>query len=258
MHYLFIKDMKQRIWKKFFKFCFISFHHFTEIIIFFKIKINHMFKNEEKFVIHIFWPFCGLHNLCLAHRLLTSLRAHRPPHQWPSFQVWPVWPDKIFCSSWIWSLCPRFEEISASGSQCRSKDKAKGKCYGGVARLKATVDAIKAKEPNVILLNGGDFFQVKKNPEGSVNLKPSAKTSAFFLFFAKLGSPYAYLHSFINPTLFAFYVFGGQRWIICLMKVSNWLTPECYLSFSKVSHEFFQSKLPKKGKWFKKEFSQWW
>ena len=34
-----------------------------------------------------------------------------------------------------------------------------GKCFGGVARLKKTVDDISAKEENVIFLNGGDFYQ---------------------------------------------------------------------------------------------------
>ena len=34
-----------------------------------------------------------------------------------------------------------------------------GKCYGGVARLKAAVQEKKKTKPNVLWLNGGDFFQ---------------------------------------------------------------------------------------------------
>ena len=35
----------------------------------------------------------------------------------------------------------------------------KGQCYGGLARLKRTVDNIKTERDNVIFLNGGDFYQ---------------------------------------------------------------------------------------------------
>ena len=34
-----------------------------------------------------------------------------------------------------------------------------GKCFGGVARLKKTVDDLKAGYDNVIFVNAGDFYQ---------------------------------------------------------------------------------------------------
>ena len=34
-----------------------------------------------------------------------------------------------------------------------------GKCFGGIARLKKSVDDIKYSHENVIFLNGGDFYQ---------------------------------------------------------------------------------------------------
>lgn len=36
---------------------------------------------------------------------------------------------------------------------------AAGKCYGGVARLKAAVDHINSNVENAIFVNGGDFYQ---------------------------------------------------------------------------------------------------
>ena len=34
-----------------------------------------------------------------------------------------------------------------------------GKCFGGIARLKKSVDDIMKSNENVIFLNGGDFYQ---------------------------------------------------------------------------------------------------
>ena len=34
-----------------------------------------------------------------------------------------------------------------------------GKCFGGIARLKKSVDEITNSHENVIFLNGGDFYQ---------------------------------------------------------------------------------------------------
>ena len=58
-------------------------------------------------------------------------------------------------------LHSRFDEITSRGSACRPKDKSAGKCFGGVARLKAAVDAVKRQNPGTtVFLNAGDFFQV--------------------------------------------------------------------------------------------------
>ena len=40
-------------------------------------------------------------------------------------------------------LHSRFDEITARGSACRDRDRAAGKCFGGVARIKRTVDEIR-------------------------------------------------------------------------------------------------------------------
>ncbi len=37
--------------------------------------------------------------------------------------------------------------------------KAAEDCYGGVARLVTAVKELRASDPNVIFLNGGDFYQ---------------------------------------------------------------------------------------------------
>ena len=39
------------------------------------------------------------------------------------------------------------------------KKKLTGKCFGGLARISKAVQNLKAKEENVVWLNGGDFFQ---------------------------------------------------------------------------------------------------
>jgi len=56
-------------------------------------------------------------------------------------------------------LHSRFDEITARGSACRDMDRAAGKCFGGVARIKQTVDEIRSGRNNVVFLNAGDFFQ---------------------------------------------------------------------------------------------------
>ncbi len=40
-------------------------------------------------------------------------------------------------------LHSRFDEITSRGSACREKDRARGKCLGGVARIKKAVDDIR-------------------------------------------------------------------------------------------------------------------
>ena len=40
-------------------------------------------------------------------------------------------------------LHSRFDEITARGSACRDRDRAAGKCFGGVARIKQTVHDIR-------------------------------------------------------------------------------------------------------------------
>merc|ERR1711892_1335620 len=53
----------------------------------------------------------------------------------------------------------RMEETNKYSSKCTDKDKAKGKCYGGLARMYSAVKDIRSKEDNVIWLNAGDFYQ---------------------------------------------------------------------------------------------------
>jgi len=51
------------------------------------------------------------------------------------------------------------EETNKYSSVCKPPDKQKGKCYGGVARLRQAVNELKQNNSNVVWLNGGDFFQ---------------------------------------------------------------------------------------------------
>lgn len=55
----------------------------------------------------------------------------------------------------------RIESINKYDSTCGADDEAEGKCFGGVARLKALVDARRAAlaDENVLLLDAGDPFQ---------------------------------------------------------------------------------------------------
>ena len=54
----------------------------------------------------------------------------------------------------------RMEETSKYSSKCKEKDKMKGKCYGGLARMYTAVKNVKEQEENVLWLNAGDFYQV--------------------------------------------------------------------------------------------------
>ncbi len=58
-------------------------------------------------------------------------------------------------------LHSRIESINKYDSTCDAEDEAEGKCFGGVARLKAMVDAKRAAMPdeNLLLLDAGDPFQ---------------------------------------------------------------------------------------------------
>ena len=65
-------------------------------------------------------------------------------------------------------LHSRFDEVTISGSKCKDRDRKRHKCYGGVARIKYMVDDIRkqhsnANNDNVLFLNAGDFFQVRKH-----------------------------------------------------------------------------------------------
>ena len=53
----------------------------------------------------------------------------------------------------------RMEETNKYSAKCREKDKAKGKCYGGLARLFTAVKDLRDVEENSLWLNGGDFYQ---------------------------------------------------------------------------------------------------
>ena len=56
-------------------------------------------------------------------------------------------------------LHARFEPISRFDSSCSEEDNAEGKCFGGMARLVSAVNEARARNPNPILLSGGDQFQ---------------------------------------------------------------------------------------------------
>jgi 5'-nucleotidase / UDP-sugar diphosphatase len=55
----------------------------------------------------------------------------------------------------------RIESITASESTCDAEGEAAGECFGGVARLKAAIDAKRAEleGENVLVLDAGDQFQ---------------------------------------------------------------------------------------------------
>jgi len=54
-------------------------------------------------------------------------------------------------------LHSRFDQVTANGAECLSNQNRE--CFGGVARLKYQVDALREKYPNSVFLNAGDFFQ---------------------------------------------------------------------------------------------------
>ena len=54
----------------------------------------------------------------------------------------------------------RMEETNKYSSKCRVKDKSKGECYGGLARMYTAVKDVRKQEDNVLWLNAGDFYQV--------------------------------------------------------------------------------------------------
>lgn len=58
-------------------------------------------------------------------------------------------------------LHSRIEAINKFDSTCSAEEEGKGECFGGVARLKAAIDAERQKlsGKNVLLLNAGDNFQ---------------------------------------------------------------------------------------------------
>lgn len=53
----------------------------------------------------------------------------------------------------------RFRPISKYDNNCSEENNAKGKCFGGTARLISAVEDARARHSNTILLDGGDQFQ---------------------------------------------------------------------------------------------------
>lgn len=53
----------------------------------------------------------------------------------------------------------RVEAINKYGSTCSSKEQAENKCLGGSARIKTAIDAARAENPDVLVLDAGDQFQ---------------------------------------------------------------------------------------------------
>ena len=53
----------------------------------------------------------------------------------------------------------RFRPISKYDNNCSEKNNAKGKCFGGTARLISAIEDARSRHSNTILLDGGDQFQ---------------------------------------------------------------------------------------------------
>ena len=53
----------------------------------------------------------------------------------------------------------RIEEVNKYDATCSAKESAEQQCFGGMARLKAAIDAERAKTNNVLVLDAGDQFQ---------------------------------------------------------------------------------------------------
>lgn len=53
----------------------------------------------------------------------------------------------------------RVLQFNNFGTDCSEEDAAEGSCFGGVARRKTAIDAVRAEGGNVILVDGGDQFQ---------------------------------------------------------------------------------------------------
>ena len=53
----------------------------------------------------------------------------------------------------------RVEPISKFDSPCSSEDNAEGKCFGGYARLTTAVAEARKRNPDALLVDGGDQFQ---------------------------------------------------------------------------------------------------
>eukprot|EP00842_Homolaphlyctis_polyrhiza_P001436 jgi/Hompol1/2293/HPOL_005928-RA len=52
-----------------------------------------------------------------------------------------------------------FDQFNSGGVDCSPKNIAAGQCYGGIARIKTVVDAFRANNSNVALMDAGDQFQ---------------------------------------------------------------------------------------------------
>ena len=74
----------------------------------------------------------------------------------------------------------RMEETSKYSSKCKEKDKMKGKCYGGLARMYTAVKNVKEQEENVLWLNAGDFYQVLGSIENCLLKKKHLNFRALF------------------------------------------------------------------------------
>ena len=53
----------------------------------------------------------------------------------------------------------RIEEVNKYDATCSAKESAEQQCFGGMARLKAAIDAERAKTDNLLVLDAGDQFQ---------------------------------------------------------------------------------------------------
>ena len=53
----------------------------------------------------------------------------------------------------------RFRPISKYDNNCSAESNAKGKCFGGTARLITAIEDARTRHSNTILLDGGDQFQ---------------------------------------------------------------------------------------------------
>ncbi|XP_076373885.1 snake venom 5'-nucleotidase-like [Tachypleus tridentatus] len=53
----------------------------------------------------------------------------------------------------------RFGQLNKYGGRCPSDEATQGKCFGGVARQMTKIREIRQKNPNVLFLNAGDYYQ---------------------------------------------------------------------------------------------------
>ena len=62
------------------------------------------------------------------------------------------------------------QQSNKYGSACSEQKALDNKCYGGAARLYTQIQTERNRKPNVLLLDAGDQFQVKKQHRNSYSI----------------------------------------------------------------------------------------